>query len=231
MAKPLAASVRSRKGSPLSRARRSGRPVSAKRRSSSAGDGRAVAHPDDRLAGELGDGHAAPRRSAAGREHGDDLLLGEPFDGELVGRLRGRRPPVPRHRGSAGSSSPSRSATAATAGCRAMQLEPARAHGRSGTPGLRSSLARLVSRASRYRVMRTTSVAEVQRRPGRRCLATPCRFRHLPEVARLRDDGGSVRPRASPSANVSTCSDSSKRSSACSHVKPGQRYSARPSAG
>ena len=52
----------------------------------------------------------------------------------------------------------------------------------------------------------------------------------LPEAARLRDDGVGQAARVS-SANVSTCSDSSKRSRACSHVKPGQRYSARPSAG
>ena len=80
-----------------------------------------------------------------------------------------------------------------------------------------------------YRVMPTTGVAEVQAGLSP-LLATPCDFVIYRKPARLRDDGVGQAARVS-SANVSTCSDSSKRSRACSHVKPGQRYSARPSAG
>jgi GNAT superfamily N-acetyltransferase len=77
-----------------------------------------------------------------------------------------------------------------------------------------------------YRVTRTTNVGEVQPDLSP-LLATPCAFViYLKALAGAPGQAARV-----PSANVSTCSDSSKRSSDCSHVKPGQRYSARPSAG
>ena len=68
VAKPRAASERSRNGSPLSRARRSGWPASANRCSSDDGDGRAAARRDDRVPGEVGDARrAAPPARGRGR--------------------------------------------------------------------------------------------------------------------------------------------------------------------